>query len=311
VYCPHTIFRDVWVSRHMTLTTFEKLLPAIKQAHLVHLQGWGEPLLNPYLFDMIAMAKQAGAHVGITTNGMLLGGEIIHRLVSSGLDIVAISLAGSAILNDRLREGTKYDDVLKGIQALEREKKRLDSSQPAVHIAYLLLRSAMDDLRRLPTDLEGIGVDQIVVSTLDFAIAPELRDEGVVPRDSSEFSGWLGQLEEVKSDATMRGMELHYYLVSPSPRRHGCVENAARSLFVSADGTVSPCVFTNLPVEPVPTASPRSPMLYTRVTFGNVNSQPLAKIWSRPDYVLFRRSFQNGSLMSPCKNCYKMFINEG
>jgi MoaA/NifB/PqqE/SkfB family radical SAM enzyme len=224
---------------------------------------------------------------------------------------VAVSLAGSAMLNDRLREGTKYDDVLRAIRALDREKKRQDSNQPAVHIAYLLLRSAVDDLRRVPADLEGIGVDQIVVSTLDFVIAPELRHEGVVPRDPSDFSAWRGRLEEVKSDAAKRGMGLHYYLVSRAATRPVCTENVTRSLFVSADGTVSPCVFTNLPVEPAPSASPRRQVHYTDVIFGNVNSQPLAKIWSQPDYVRFRRSFQNGSLMSPCKDCFKLYLSEG
>jgi MoaA/NifB/PqqE/SkfB family radical SAM enzyme len=187
----------------------------------------------------------------------------------------------------------------------------LGSNRPAVHIAYLLLRSAVDDLRRLPADLEGIGVDQIVVSTLDFVIAPELRDEAVVPGDSREFSIWRGQLEGVKSDAAKRGMGLHYYLVSRAAPRPVCTENVARSLFVSADGTVSPCVFTNLPVEPAPSASPRAHVPYTRVVFGNVNRQPLAKIWSQPDYVRFRGSFRNGSLMLPCRDCYKMFVHEG
>ena len=72
VYCPHTVYQGHWASRHLPLTTFAKLLPALARARLVYLQGWGEPLLHPDFFNMVALAKQAGCRVGTTTNGMLL-----------------------------------------------------------------------------------------------------------------------------------------------------------------------------------------------------------------------------------------------
>ena len=73
VYCPHTVYRNQWLNKHMTLETFEHLVPAFRNTKLVYLQGWGEPFLNPYFFTMAERAKKAGCRVGTTTNGMEIG----------------------------------------------------------------------------------------------------------------------------------------------------------------------------------------------------------------------------------------------
>jgi hypothetical protein len=39
-YCPHTVYREHWAGRHLALATFRRLLPVLKRARLVHLQGW-------------------------------------------------------------------------------------------------------------------------------------------------------------------------------------------------------------------------------------------------------------------------------
>ena len=68
-YCPHTVYRDHWDSRHLDPATWRGILPALKRARLVHLQGWGEPLLHPDFFTLVSQAKAVGCQVGTTTNG--------------------------------------------------------------------------------------------------------------------------------------------------------------------------------------------------------------------------------------------------
>ena len=63
-YCPHTIYRRQWQSRHLSLTTFQRLLPDLQRVRLVYLQGWGEPFLHPDFFTLVSLAKQAGCQVG-------------------------------------------------------------------------------------------------------------------------------------------------------------------------------------------------------------------------------------------------------
>jgi len=94
VYCPHTVYRDNWLSRHLPVDTFQKLRRALRKTQLVHLQGWGEPLLHPDFFTLVALARQAGCRVGTTTNGTLVDAPLAARLVAGGLDFVSFPWPG-------------------------------------------------------------------------------------------------------------------------------------------------------------------------------------------------------------------------
>ena len=157
-YCPHAVYGDKWQNRHMSLETFKKLLPYLQKTGHVHLQGWGEPLLNPDFFVMVKLAKKAGCRVGTTTNGMLVDDTTAERIVASGIDVIAFSLAGAGERNDASRGGTGLEAVLAGIKRLQKEKERTGAREPAVHVAYMLLRSSLEDLGRLPDLLEDRGV---------------------------------------------------------------------------------------------------------------------------------------------------------
>ncbi|MDQ7785248.1 MAG: hypothetical protein RDU20_20350, partial [Desulfomonilaceae bacterium] len=53
VYCPHAVSKRSRHQTHMSMDTFEKLLPFFRRTAHVHLQGWGEPLLHPRFFEMV------------------------------------------------------------------------------------------------------------------------------------------------------------------------------------------------------------------------------------------------------------------
>ena len=80
-YCPQTVLRQQWLARDMDWDTFVPLWPLMRRASRVHLQGWGEPLLNPLFFDMVALARKAGCDVSTTTSGLLMTPELARRIV--------------------------------------------------------------------------------------------------------------------------------------------------------------------------------------------------------------------------------------
>jgi len=168
LYCPHTVFQHMWINQHMPLVAFQKLLPALSRAKLVYLQGWGEPFLNPDFFQMLKLAKEAECKVGTSTNGMLLDDKIIKQLIDIGIDVIAFSLAGIDENNDIVREGTRIKTVIDAIKSINREKRRAEVALPAINIAYMLLRSRIQDLLKMPSQLKELGINQIVISTLDF-----------------------------------------------------------------------------------------------------------------------------------------------
>jgi MoaA/NifB/PqqE/SkfB family radical SAM enzyme len=305
-YCPHTVYREHWTSQHLALATFRRLLPVLARARLVHLQGWGEPFLHPDFFSMVSLARLAGCQVGTTTNGMLLDADALRRVVDLEMTVVAFSLAGVGENNDAVRRGTRFATVLEKIETLREIKARKGARFPQVHVAYMLLRSDLDDLALLPRALEGLGVSQVVVSTLDFVASPSLARESLKLAPLEEYRQAAARLDEVADQARRQGLEIHSQLAPPRDWPNACSENITGALCLAADGAVAPCVFLNLPVEDETYMDREGEDLYRRVSFGVVQpDQPLLRIWRSPDYRQFRRVWASGHTPPACRGCLK------
>lgn len=306
VYCPRTVYRQAWQSRHLSVDLFRRLLPDLPRTRLLHLQGWGEPFLNPDFFTMLSLAKTAGCSVGTTTNGMLLESAMFSALIDAGLDVIAFSLAGVGEGGDRIRRGTRFARVMEAIQTLDDVKARKGVDFPKVHIAYMLLRSGLEDLPRLPQAIKDLGVSQVVLSTLDFVAAPELARESIrfmEPEEHREVTAKLGGLAD---HCRRRGLTIHYNLPPPRRRTPACPENVGRAVCVAADGAVTPCVFLNLPVRDATYVSLAGAHPYRRLTFGSLQDHSLNEIWRSPSYRHFRQAHSQGPLPLPCRNCLKL-----
>ncbi|MCF7810767.1 radical SAM protein [bacterium] len=305
-YCPHTICKSKWQNRHMPLETFELLKPVFKHAQLIFLQGWGEPLLNPDFIRMIRLAKSTGCEVGVTTNGLLLDEETTVKLIESGIDIIALSLAGTTETNDKLRKGTTLQGVIDSIDLINRKKKELNTNNPKINIAYLLLNDLKHELANIPELLRNMDINEVVISTLDFVASEDLLRLSVNPQINANFNTLRDQLDEVVRKGAKNNLKIHYQI--PSTIRHGiwCSENIDRALFVSADGNISPCVFTNLPVDNVSLYANQTRTKYKSMIFGNVNDSSLMSIWRFKEYRSFRDSFFNDNPQVGCLNCPKL-----
>lgn len=307
IYCPRTVYRGSWEDRHLPLDAFRKLKPAFAKTHHIHLQGWGEPFLHTEFFEMAAVAKAAGCRVGTTTNATLLNEEKIMKVIESGLDILAFSLAGTKESNDVIRRGTNLKKVLKAIETLSKEKERKGKTTPEIHVAYMLFRSGMGELEALPALLEGLGVSQVVVSTLDFVPTDELRKEALIPTTQEEYQEICSRLDHLVEAGRRRGLSVHYHLVSPEKRREVCTENVQKAFCVSSDGVVTPCVYTNLRVSGTYYDLQGKKASYQRMVFGNIQEKDVRDIWKEKSYSAFRRSFCKGELASACQKCPKIW----
>lgn len=306
-YCPRTCYIQQWHNRSMSMDTFERLVPALSKTALTYLQGWGEPLLHPDLATMIRLAKQAGCTVGTTTNGMLLDAAGCHRLMDAGLDILALSLAGTtATFNDRARAGTRFASLLEKLEMVRRIKEERQSATPAVHIAYMLLGSGLEDLQGLPRLMADYGVEQAVISVLDFEANDVLSREILAAESVQERGDLQAMFASLKHSAAELGVTIHTpYSDSAGSMERPCSENIAQALFVGADGSVAPCVYANLPVEQVVCLRQGRHLPYRRLTFGNVNDLMLPVIWRGKAYSQFRHDLVAGQPLPFCRHCPK------
>lgn len=311
-YCPRTLVGTRWPSGLLDPALFEELTPILRRTRLAFLQGWGEPFTHPDFFRFVAIAKAAGCQVGTTTNGMLLDEERCRRLVSDGVDLVAFSLAGAtAATNDHWRSGAPLHRVLAAIDRLARCRREAGADRPAIHVAYLLLRSHLNELHQLPTLLADRGIDQVVISTLDLVLADSLEPECLQPETEAECATLHDQLEQLVVAGRQVGLAVHYgFPLPPGAVNHpdlDCVEDPCHGAFVTADGRVAPCVFLGLPTSGSTAAAEDAAWPLPRPSFfGNLNTKPFTAIWRSRASKDFRRAHRKGPLPPACRQCTKV-----
>jgi MoaA/NifB/PqqE/SkfB family radical SAM enzyme len=298
-YCPHTVLASRWRPRDMGMGTFQRLWPLLRLSSRVHLQGWGEPLLNPAFFEMAALACKAGCQVSTTTCGLRMDEGTARRLVDSGLDIVAFSLTGTDAGSNAARKGADFERVVAAVDTLQRVRRARMGVHLEVHFAYLMLASEMEAVAALPALARRLGVHAVVVSTLDYLPEPGLAPEAFGPDEPEKRARAAALLAETAAEARRLEVGFDASLQDPSTPGTGCRENVARALFVSAEGDMSPCVYVNLPVNG---PDPR------RRVFGNVNAADPVAIWEGEAFARFRQGLAGGDPDSACRGCPKRFM---
>jgi MoaA/NifB/PqqE/SkfB family radical SAM enzyme len=298
IYCPHTTMGDRWRSRDMDMETFTLLSFLIRRSARVHLQGWGEPLLNPGFFAMAALARKSGCAVSTTTCGLIMNEEAAVKIVEAGLDIVAFSLAGTDVASNASRGGVDFDRVCRAVSLLQAVRRAHRAVHLEIHFAYLMIASTMEAVRALPALMHRFGVDAAIVSTLDYIPSPELESEGFAPQETDKLARAAALLGETEADARRLGVGFHWTLPKPDAPGTTCRENIDRSLYVGADGSVSPCVYANLPATVV---GPKCRI------FGNVRERDPLEIWENEEFRRFRERLAGGDPDLPCMTCPKRF----
>ena len=296
-YCPHTTRADVWKSRHMQPETFAALYPIMKKTTRVHLQGWGEPFLNPWFMDFVELARRAECAVSTTTCGLRMDEALAERLVNSGVDIIAFSLVGTNEESNAARAGVPFSRVEEAVRMLQAARKKHNAVHLEIHLAYLMLASNVEAVRGLPKLMEDWGVHAVVVSTMDYIPSPEMEHEAFAPHEREKIEAARVVLEEVGAAVRASGRDFYASLPASEPAPC-CRERAHRTLYADASGEISPCVYLNVPME---AEQPR------RTVFGQVNETDPIAIWDIPEYQAFRKAVETADPPAACVSCAKRF----
>jgi MoaA/NifB/PqqE/SkfB family radical SAM enzyme len=234
---------------------------------------------------------------------------LIERLVDKGLDVIAFSLAGVDEKNDRIRKGTSIKKVLECMEQIHRAKDKYSAENLQIHIAYMLLRSGLEDLEKLPGFLSNAGAAQTVVSSLSYIVSPEMESEAVLASGEVAYLELKSRFLEVKREALNKGADVHFHLVSPAQSNFSCSENIPRAVVVGSDGSVSPCVMTQIPVQGKNIYYINGQTcLQQNLFFGKIQQSSLKTIWHHKEYRRFVREFRNGNTPAVCQNCLKKQI---
>lgn len=330
VMCPVTVLADRWNGQHLAWEAFLCIARAFEQIKYVHLQGWGEPLLHPRLFDMIKVAKDAGCRVGFTTNGTLLDSVAAQRLLDLDLDLLAVSIAGATQqTHGAIRVGSDLSRILENVRGFLVLRSDQQSLKPKVEIFFLMTKMNMAELPAAADLAASLGADELVATNLDYV---PTRDQDVlrVFADSSK-DACVGFVEGARARTKAGGVTFRAYPLEPEEVAI-CEANPLKNLFVSSDGWVSPCTYLGLAGQmKIPRIFNRNAIQVPRPRFGHIMEQELLEIWKTPAYRAFRQQFvarRMASVISavaavagsapnrpealpeapePCRSCPKLF----
>jgi len=124
----------------------------------------GESLFHPSFLDMLkyAMSKRKRLRrVGFVSNGTLLSDRVQQKLVDLQVDWIAVSLDGLGRVNDKIRVGSKYEQVEANIKGLL--KKRGEKLKPEVGINLTDVGQSQTEVEEFINAWVGI-VDNIRVA---------------------------------------------------------------------------------------------------------------------------------------------------
>jgi len=112
----------------LSLDNFKKLLDS-GNARYVGLHGWGEPLLNQQLFEMVKYAEAKGVSTNLTTNGTLVR-ENLDSIFGSGLREIAFGVYDKELFLRSLPQ----------IEELIREKSKCGLKKPKTYLDITIYR---------------------------------------------------------------------------------------------------------------------------------------------------------------------------
>ncbi len=126
----------------MAFELFEKIIREVSEAKrkpVVHLHGFGEPLLDESLPERIKLAKAFGIkHTYLVTNASLLFPETAQKIIGAGLDEMKISFYGTDDESySRTMRGLNFKVALNNVREFVKIRKEMKKKTPALILQYL------------------------------------------------------------------------------------------------------------------------------------------------------------------------------
>lgn len=271
VFCPHDALSDTWVEGDLSLELYqEKIAPHLGLFELVYLQGWGEPMLHPDLWEMLGMAQEKGCNVGFTTNGAYLQDDQNQRLLDMGVNLISVSFAGTAAtVHESMRTHSEFSQLRKNFESLANLKKKHGVDNPWLELHFLMTRNNLDEFPSLVELAASLGADEMVATNLTYAPSLALDSKHVfaeqpLPED-------LAVLDQAKENAERLNIPLRIYPLHTEPQTLVCDADPINTVYINHRGEVTPCVYLGLTVPgKVPRYYQGEAHHYDTLSFGNV-----------------------------------------
>jgi radical SAM protein with 4Fe4S-binding SPASM domain len=272
----------------LTRETFGAIMSNMEVKYLLqaNLFNWGEPLLNPHIFDYIKFFSERGIFTSIHTNFSAkdYNEGYFKAIVESGLDELIVSVDGaSQETYEKYRVGGNFARVVANISGVSTVKERSGSSTPDVVYKMLVNKFNESEVDRARTLAEELGARFKLDENFD--VPAHVRDEWVAESVKEKYGD--GQQLLMSREASE---EISMYC-----------RQMWDTLVVNANGDAFPCCLA----------------ADEAMAVGNLAREGADGIWNNEKMVSLRRFVIDGDAEEPdfanlCERCsYRYCLQKG
>jgi radical SAM protein with 4Fe4S-binding SPASM domain len=270
----------------MELHLFKKIIDEIGDyVFLILLWDWGEPFLNPSIYEMTSYAKQKGIKLVSSTNGHLFKNrEQADKLIASGIDSIIFALDGiSQETYEPYRQGGSLESVLQGIRTVVLRKRELRSKTPMVNLRFIVMKHNEHEIPALKTLARSLGVDALTLKTLNPVNLDFYSEDKSNIRNHNEFLPENHHYRRFKCDSTGQNVI--------RLRKNPC-KQLWNNPVIHWNGAVCSCTY-----------DPKE-----KYVLGELQYETFKNIWQGALYRRLRRQFrENWNQLPLCRECSYAF----
>ncbi len=286
-------------SADLTPERARELLSQLPSVRRVVLHGIGEPTLNPRLPEIVQVVKERGAYALFNTNGLLLRGPLLEKLIRAGLDEIRISVDAATPETYTLVRGSDlFSRVIANAKSMSELRQRTGSTTPCMSMWMTGMKSNIQELPALVRIASDAGINEVYIQRLVFSERNRARQgEALYGQMEEEERAGLASAEAVARElgVTLRGSSeaLPPESVPGFAERPWSACRRPRSLmYITANGNVLPCCiapFTDAP--------------YESIVLGNTTRVSLEEIWNGERYQDWRAQMDSDEPPAACRGC--------
>jgi MoaA/NifB/PqqE/SkfB family radical SAM enzyme len=287
VMCEHTYWNEP--PRDMSFEEFKGIIDQFPALKWIGLTGIGESFMNRDFMKMLEYVKKKGVFVELFDNLYLVDEKTSEKLIDLGVDKLLMSIdAATAQTYEKIREGSRFDRVIKHVRNLYELKKAKGAHFPQISFHYIVNKYNLHEMPQFLDLVESItqGERTSVMFTILLHKYKEVEDIFVdVPEE---------MIRKVEEKAKKLAIDITWSLDIPhdKPSLDRCIEWTMPFIFVT--GHVIPCCAGN-------EANGRE---YQKDTaMGNVFEQSFKQIWRGKKYGALRDMLLKRQLPRACVKC--------
>ncbi|MFN2141946.1 MAG: radical SAM protein [Candidatus Promineifilaceae bacterium] len=287
---------------HMAPEVLREIVRTVPGSPVFALSG-GEPLLHPQIESLISEIKRRDLVCTLTTNGWLLEKKA-ESICDSDLDVLIISIDGPKNLHDTIRGKGSFTRAVDGIERVLSRNRR-----PIVCISTTISDLNFGQLEAVYDLADDLGVDAYNINHLWFQ-TDEMTAQQMSSPQATTKGRVLWQLNPFDIDPEVVYQSLQkiraknsHMLFNELPRLNGeetriYYHNPGQLVKVNE----TRCAWLVMRIWPNGDVR-----LCRESVAGNVQNQPLNKIWNNDRYLKFRRVLAKRGTFPICNRCCHLF----